>query len=126
MKAPRKLIHIVKHKPTGAHVPIEIIKTDENNVIQEFKEHTHNRKGFTLQMLSDRWDMSLEDALKILQTHEVPGHLSNSDFMNMAQRRLASKPADVAVFFAEYIYAIERKTKMPHNKLKPRLIEERK
>ncbi len=123
MKAPRKIIHLVKHKLTGANVPIEITKTDENNIIQEYKEYTYNRKGFTLKMLSDRWDMPMEDVLKLLQTHEVPGHLSNSDFMSMAHRRLSSKPADVALFFAEYIYAIERKTKMPHNKLKPRLVK---
>jgi hypothetical protein len=122
MKPPRKIIHVVRHKATGANIPIEIRRVDNKNIIQDYNEFTHDRKGFTLPMLCDRWDKTSEQVIEILQEFQVPGHLSNSQFMGMTQRHVDT-PVQVAMFFCEYIYAIERKTKMKHNKIKPKLIE---
>ncbi len=121
MKQDKRIIHIVKHLPTGAKIPIIISKINENNIIEEFEEVMDNRKGYTLNMLQTRWDKSKDDVMEILENFEVPGHISNASFTAIKSHQ---QPLDVAIFFKEYIYGIERKTHISHNKLKPIKIEQ--
>lgn len=121
MKPPRKVIHIVRHKPTGANVPIEINKVDDNNVVQDYRESLTRRKGYTLQMLQDRWNKSRDECLELLQAYQVPGHLNHVEVLKIGADKL---PADIALFFSEYIYAVERKAKITHSKLKPIYVHE--
>lgn len=115
----KKVIHIVKHTPTGAKVPMIINKVNDDNVIINYKEHSKDRKGFTISMLQNRWDKTKEDVIEILDQFKVPGHIDHNHIKNNLS------PIDVAIFFEEYIFGIEKKTKMPHKKLKPRLVESR-
>jgi hypothetical protein len=78
------------------------------------------RKGFTLKMLQDRWDMAKDDVLALLHEYQVPGHIRHPDTFTTNPNIL---PADVAIFFEEYIYGLEAKAKLPHNKLKAKSIE---
>lgn len=117
MKSKRQVIHIVKHLPTGAKVPVVIDKMIDNKIIEKYHEHTKERKGFTLQMLQDRWDLSQEDTLELLQKYQVPAHVNHQDVLSLEKDK---QPVVVAIFFEEYIYGIEKKTGMPHNKLKAR------
>jgi len=114
MKKERIEINIVKHVPTGAEIPIIITKMGANNVIEEYREWTEKRKGFKLKMLQNRWDKCREDVIDLLQKYQVPGHLNHRE---MDPTKL---PVDVAIFFEEYIYALEKKEKLAHNKLKAR------
>lgn len=120
MKPLRRTIHIVKHVPTGAKVPVVIKSMNKNNVITDYKEVTEGRKAFTLQMLQDRWDKCKEDVMALLQQYQVPAHLNFPDTKTLEPGQL---PIDVAFFFEEYIKALEQKAKIPHSKLKPKLIE---
>jgi len=120
MKHTRKVIHIVKHIPTGAEVPVVINKINKNNVIEDYSEFTEKRKGFTVKMLIARWDKSYEDVIELLQEYQVPAHVRHTDVQALEPHQ---KPVDVAIFFQEYIYGIEKKTKMPHNKLKARSLD---
>lgn len=121
MKSAKKVIHIIKHIPTGAKVPIVITKMLNENVIEDYKEVLDNRKGFTLDMLTKRWDKCKEDVMEILQEFQVPGHLRHQEVIALPEGKA---PLDVAIFFEEYIYGIEKKTKMSHKKLKPRPIKD--
>jgi hypothetical protein len=118
---PRKVIHIVKHLPTGAEVPVVIDKMNEKNVIEKYHEHLDNRKGFTLQMLQNRWDMARDDVIELLQEYQVPAHINYKQVQGLPIHMM---PIDVAIFFEEYIYGIEKKTRMSHSKLKSRLLHE--
>jgi hypothetical protein len=122
MKHTRKVIHIVKHVPTGAEVPVVIDKMN-GKVIEQYHEHTDKRKGFSLQMLQDKWDMSREDTLELLQEYQIPAHVN---FQQVQALPNGSMAVDVAIFFEEYIFALEKKTKMPHKKLKPRFMYDHK
>lgn len=112
-----KEIYLTLHKPTGAEIPVEIKKIDENNIIIEYKEITFGRKGFTLNMLLVRWNKDKDKVLEILQNYKVPGHINHQDI----ERGVA--PADAAFFFEEYVYGIEQKSELSHSKLKPRLFK---
>ena len=120
MKPLRKVIQIAKHIPTGAHVPVVVNKTTSENVITDYKEHLENRKGFTLVMLQNRWDKCRDDVLELLQKYKVPAHVSHKEVTNLDDGRL---PVDVAIFFEEYIFGIEKKSHIPHKKLKSRKLE---
>jgi ribosomal protein S8 len=117
MKPQRKVIHIVRHKPTGAEVPVVLKKVSKENVIEDYQEITDNRRAFTVIMLERRWDMNKEDVLALLQKYQVPAHVDYKDVQQLPNNQF---PVDAAIFFEEYIYAIEKKTKMKHNKLKSR------
>jgi len=123
----KKVIHMVKHKSTGANVPIVITKVSANNEIKEYKEITKNRKYFTLDMLMNRWDKCRDEVIELLTQYHVPAHVSFSSAQDLFNRSLpgSSAPVDIALFFVEYIYALERKIKLPHNKLKPKKLLER-
>jgi hypothetical protein len=112
-------IVLVKHKATGAMVPV-VIKKIEKGVITNYKEYTHNRKGYRLAMLQDRWDMSREDVLSLLMQYEVPGYINHQHMIAGEEYTL---PADAAIFWEEYVYAIEKKEKLKHSKLKSKLLE---
>lgn len=115
MKSAKKVIHIVKHNPTGAIVPVVINKMTPQNVIEDFQEVFNKRRYFTVKMLENRWDKCKEDVIELLQKYQVPGHLRHEEVKNIAPPIL---PIDVAMFFEEYIVKLELKEKMPHNKLK--------
>jgi hypothetical protein len=119
MKPAKRTLHVVKHIPTGAKVPVEIKKVDKNNTIQDFVEWTRNRKGFTLRMLQDRWDKCAQDVLEILHQYQVPAHVRHEDVVKLKEGQF---PTEVAIFFEEYVYALEKKAKLPHSKLKARAL----
>lgn len=118
----KTVIHIAKHKATGAEVPIIIEKMDDNGEIISYKEVPMDRKGFTLDMLQTRWDKSRDETIELLTQYQVPGHI-NMKSSHETFSQTGKLPVDFAFFFEEYIYAIEEKTKMPHNKLKARLVD---
>ena len=82
-------------------------------------EFMRNRKGFTLSMIQNRWDKCRDEVLELLQRYQVPGHLNNQDASCLTQ---GLSPADVAIFFEEYIFGIEKKEKLSHSKLKPKKV----
>ena len=109
------MIHLAKHLATGAEVPVIVKSTNENNVVTDYREFLENRKGFNLKMLTNRWDMCAEDVLELLQDYEVPAHVDHEDVKKLAP---GLSPINVAIFFEEYIFAIEKKAKLKHTKLK--------
>ncbi len=113
---PRKLvIHIAKHVPTGAEVPVIVNATTENNVVTDYKEFLENRRGFTIRMLQNRWDLCKEDAVEMLQKYQVPAHVDHEDVKKLSP---GASPVDAAIFFEEYIFGLEKKEKLKHSKLK--------
>lgn len=124
MKPVKKIIRIVKHVPTGAKIPVVVndsTKVKEGDVAIDVQEYMHNRKAFTIHMLCNRWDKTASDVLEILNRYQVPGHLRQPDIDALPE---GMKPIDVALFFEEYIYALERKSKLPHSKLKAKKLKE--
>lgn len=119
MKPVKRVVHVARHIPTGAEIPI-VINKKTGNVITDFKEVMDKRKGFTLLMLQDRWDLCREDVIELLQKFQVPAHINHQDVTKLKEEQI---PLDVALFFQEYIRGIERKTKMAHNKLKAKSLE---
>lgn len=115
----RKVIQIVKHKPTGAEIPMEIKNVNSDNIIDDFSEYTERRKHFTLEMLQERWNISRDDALEILKKYQVPAHVDHQNIRNLPDGKM---PVDVAIFFEEYIEALEKKSGLNHSKLKSRFI----
>lgn len=113
----KKTIHIVKHKLTGAKIPMHIRDVDDNNTITEYKEHLQGRKGFKIDMLVERWGMPKEECIKLLKKYQIPGHLNSGD-RNLLQE--GTFPVDLAIFFEEYIYGLENKEELQHTKLKAR------
>src|SRR5258707_15549571 len=99
MKNNKKLIHIARHIPTGADIPMIVTKVDDKNVIQDYKEYLEQRRGFTLLMLQNRWDMCRQDVLELLKEYKVPAHINHQDAVNLEPGK---SPADVAIFFEEY------------------------
>ncbi len=120
MKPAKRIIQIAKHIPTGAHVPMLVGIINKDNVITDYKEFLENRKGFTLSMLQDRWDKCRDDVIELLQKYQVPAHVNHHDVQKLEPHQL---PIDAAVFFEEYVFGVEKKEKLSHNKLKPRKIE---
>ena len=124
MNHKKNTIHIVKHLQTGAKVPVIIKKINKNNLIEDYEEYTENRKGFNLEMLQNRWDKCREDVIEFLQQFKVPAFVRHQDVLKIKSNTpldiCSSQPIDVAIFWEEYIYGIERKTKIPHKKLKSR------
>jgi hypothetical protein len=108
---------MVKHVPTGALVPISINKISDKNIIEEYKEYIHNRKGFKVSMLQNRWDKTKEDVMELLDKYQVPGHVNHGQVKNLGP---TETPLDLAIFFEEYIYGLEKMEKLPHSKLKAR------
>ena len=78
------------------------------------------RSAFTLSMLQTRWNKSREECIQLLEKFKVPGHLHSANINDFIPN---SSMIDKAIFFQEWIYAIERRLKLPHIKLKPRTIE---
>jgi hypothetical protein len=120
MKTKKNIIHIAEHLPTGARVPMIVSKVDDKNIIQDYKEYLEHRRGFTLLMLQNRWDMCREYVLEMLQKYKVPAHINHKDAVNLEQGR---SPIDIAIFFEEYIFGLEEKEKLSHSKLKARTVE---
>lgn len=119
MKPAKQIIHIARHKPTGAKVPVVVGKMSADNVVEEHKEVLTDRKGFTITMLAKRWEMVEDDVVSLLMDFKVPGHLSYEDMKAISE---TMKPSDVAIFFEEYILAIEKKTNISHKKIKSKTI----
>jgi hypothetical protein len=120
MKPARKVINIVEHKPTGAEVPVVVRKVNDENVITDYEEVKKGRKGFKLYMLEKRWDKSKEYVLELLKKYQVPAFLNHDDVTFLEPHQ---SPVDFAIFFEEYIYGIEKKESMYHNKLKSRIFK---
>ncbi len=120
MKHTRKVIHIARHIPTGAEVPVIIKKADESDMIEDYEEYTEKRKGFTLSMLQNRWNKAKDDILEILSEYQVPAHIKHEDIKVLMPHQ---QPIDVAIFFEEYILALEKKGNISHNKLKSKSLE---
>lgn len=114
MKPPKLVIHLAKHIPTGAEIPI-IVNAMKDNVIEDYREFLENRKGFTLDMLQNRWDLCREDSLELLQKYQVPAHVNHQHVKSLPEGQF---PIDAAIFFEEYIFGIEKKEKLKHSKLK--------
>lgn len=113
----RKVVHIVKHVPTGAKIPMHINKVNSENKIVDHCESLRDRKGFTVTMLEERWNKTNKEVLGTLVKYKVPGHIDHAKIKDSA------KPIDIAIFFEEYILAIEQKEKIVHSKLKSRKLE---
>lgn len=120
MEKNKQIINIAIHKPTGAKVPVLVNRTDEKNLITDYSEYTKKRKGFTVTMLQNRWRKSFEDVLEILKKYEVPAYINQQQIKCLSSNEL---PVTKAIFFEEYIYGIEKKSSLPHCKLKSRYIE---
>lgn len=122
MKKAKRLIQIAKHIPTGANIPVVVKKVDSNNIVQDYHEHIKDRKGFTLNMLQTRWNLCREDTIDLLQEYEVPAFVRNQDVLALRREKADNAfPIDVAIFWEEYIYGIEKKEKLSHVKLKSRM-----
>lgn len=119
MDKSKKIIHYVKHKMTGAVIPVIVKKIIKDNIIEDYFEYNENRKGFTLKMLENRWSKPQEEIITILKKYQVPGHLNNKNIL----KQNGNYPINFAIFWQEYIHAIEKKDKIPHKKLKSRLFE---
>lgn len=115
MEEQKLVIHLAKHVPTGAEIPVIVNKLDKDNVITDYKEFLENRKGFTLAMLQNRWDLCREDALELLQKYQVPAHVNHQHVKSLPNGQF---PIDAAIFFEEYIFGVEKKEKLSHSKLK--------
>jgi len=115
MKEPKLVIHLAKHVPTGAEIPVIVKQTDSSNTITDYKEFLENRKGFSLSMLQNRWDLCRQDVLELLSRYKVPPHVDHKDVMALPE---GAKPIDVAIIFEEYVFGIEKKEKLKHTKLK--------
>ena len=118
----KKHYAMAEHFETGAKVPIEIISMKDNQ-IQEYREVTVGRKGFTLLMLQERWGKSRDETLELLQKHKVPAHVNYQDIKDLVsetkgQNSVDLMPVDFAIFFEEYIYGIEKMLQIAHRKLK--------
>jgi hypothetical protein len=97
---------------------------DDNNIITNYKEFLEDRKGFTLSMLQNRWDLCREETLELLQKYQVPAHVDHEDVKKLSMGIFAgSMPVDVAIFFEEYIFGLEKKEKLKHSKLKSRKLK---
>jgi hypothetical protein len=114
MKEPKLVIHLAKHIPTGAEIPV-IVNAIKDNVIEDYREFLENRKGFTLEMLQNRWDLCREDSIELLQKYQVPAHVNHQHVKSLPDGQF---PIDAAIFFEEYIFGIEKKENMKHSKLK--------
>ena len=114
------VIQIAEHKPTGAMVPMVVKSVDANNVITDYKEFIENRKGFTLSMLQNRWDLCRDDVIEMLDKYKVPAHVNHQDIKSLPK---GGSPLDIAIFFEEYIYGVEKKEKLKHSKLKSRTLK---
>jgi hypothetical protein len=110
-----KELYMAKHLPTGALVPISINKVTDKNVIEDYQEYIHNRKGFKIGMLQNRWDKSKDDVIELLNKYQVPGHINHAAIKNIDS---GEAPIDNAIFFEEYIYGLEKMEKLTHSKLK--------
>lgn len=120
MKPAKRIIHITRHIPTDAEIPMIIKKVNKDNIIEEYYEYTDGRKGFTINMLQNRWNKCEEDVLELLQKYEIPAHIS---YKGLYGHNLNELPINRAIFFEEYIYAIENKEKITHNKLKSKELQ---
>ena len=116
----KRIIHIARHVPTGAKVPMVVGKVNDKNIIQDYKEYLEHRRGFTLLMLENRWDMCREDVIEMLQKYQVPAHVNHQEIKKLKQDQ---SPVDAAIFFEEYIFGLEKKEKLSHNKLKSKSVE---
>ena len=112
------LIHIVRHEPTGAEVPVIIHKT-ENGMIKEFEEVPTNRKCFSFPMICKRWNVEIEVLKATMEKYEIPAFLRREDYARVAKKEFKDgSMLEYAMIFEEYIYALEKKFKIPHSKLK--------
>ncbi len=119
MKERKITINYIKHVLTGAEVPIIVRKWSKDKEIEEYSEWTEKRKGFTVKMLEERWNKSHYEVIKIITTFKVPAFVRYKDIESLREDQC---PVYAAFFFEEYIYGIENKSKLSHNKLKSRLI----
>lgn len=92
----------------------------KDGIINRYHEYSKDRKGFNLDMLRERWNMSGADILALLKRYEVPGHIRQKDMLNVNEN---NPPSNVAIFWEEYIHAIEHKELIPHAKVKSRRFE---
>lgn len=117
----KEIIHIVKHKMTGAEVPIIVKSMSPNKIVEDYEEYTKDRKVFTLSMLTKRWSKKREDVISILKKYEVPVMAKKNDI----KLAISTEEAiNMSFFFEEYIYALEEKCKISHIKLKAKVFND--
>ena len=119
-KEGKRLIHIARHAPTGAEIPIIVHKMGPNNTIENFEEFCDGRKCFSLDMIADRWSTSREAVIEMVTKYDVPLFVRPDDLEMFRTKVLPADttPMDYAVVFEEYIFAMEKKGQIGHNKLK--------
>lgn len=109
-----KITAYVKHKKTGAAIPIDSeyvkrMKNGESFDISE-AERRHNRRYFKVDKLSKRWDMNPDDVVGILLEFEVSCFVKPNEVENDGIKMMVGCE-DVCVF-EEYVLAIEKKRRL--------------
>jgi hypothetical protein len=118
----KRLIHIARHAPTGAEIPIIVHKMGPNNTIENFEEFCDGRKCFSLDMIADRWKTTREIVIDMVTKYEVPLHMRPEDMEKLRRAVIPADatPMDYAVVFEEYVFGMEKVGKIQHSKLKSR------
>lgn len=110
----------VKHKKTGAAVPIdsEYVKrmTNGDTVNLSDAERRYNRRYFKVDKLSIRWDMDSDDIVAVLMEFEVPCFFIPNEVEHDGFS--ASVGCDDICVFEEYVLAIEKKRKLKKKNVK--------
>lgn len=112
--AKRELTTYVKHKKTGAVVPIDSkfvmrMANGESFDIGE-AERRYNRRYFKVEKLTDRWDMESDDIVAILMEFEVPCFFNPNEVEH--DETTAKVGCNDICVFEEYVLAIEKKRKL--------------
>ena len=112
----------VKHKKTGANIPVdgEIAKRMYNGETFDISdaERKYNRRYFKVEKLTIRWDMEPDDIVSILMEFEVPC------FFNSGEVEYDATSAQVGCndvcVFEEYVLAIEKKRRLKKKEVNSR------
>lgn len=114
---PKKIRGFTTHAPTGAHIPVLFESLDS----PKYHEDLQNRHAYTIVMLQDKWSLPKEEVAAILQKYQIPAYVNHPE---VNQNNMPTNLIDYALFFAEYIKAVEQKASIVHNKLKAKKLEE--
>ena len=109
-----KITTYVKHKKTGAAIPIdsEYVKRMKNGEYFDISEaeRRHNRRYFKVDKLSKRWDMNADDVVGILLEFEVPCFVKPNEVENDGIKMMVG--CEDVCAFEEYVLAIEKKRRL--------------
>lgn len=81
------------------------------------KPETNERRVFNIRMLTIRWGLPIEDVMRLLEKHR-PQVFGLSSKVNYDK----SVDETNVMIYAEDAYSIEIKEKLPHKKIKAKLI----